>query len=526
METKFEHRKDEVTEGLEPVNAGTSNSRRRFVSGITSASVGLTILPSFVLGGGKYIAPSDKVNIAYIGLGTQGLRELPELLKHPDVQVTAVCDPQKSALGYFDWSPNGLLSEMRKTIGDPNWVTGGDNTIPGGRDNGKAIVDGYYSHSKQISNYKGCKAYADFRELFEKEKGIDAIKVMTPDHLHGVITMSALKRGIAVTMHKPLSNRLHEGRKVIDMALKSDVVTHLIPWDANGSMEQIMLWINSGAIGQLKEIHNWSRRPVWPHYAKIPTDQPKLPDGFDWDLWLGPEAERAYHPHYTNMVFRGWYDFGGGSMADMGHYSLWTVFEALQLASPTIIEPNLSHVCDIKNGATAFTIENDYSFPYASSVRFKYPAKGNRKAVDLIWYDGGMKPPVPEEFYKKDKEFPDEGMMFVGDKGIIMSSEFKVNAPFILSGDIKLAEAVSAAAGAVKQGGVVRFVEGVKNNRQIAGSFQQAWPITEAVNLYAVALRARKTLKYDAENLKIMNDINANKYLSREYRKGWKLEDI
>jgi hypothetical protein len=117
-------------------------------------------------------------------------------------------------------------------------------------------------------------------------------------------------------------------------------------------------------------------------------------------------------------------------------------------------------------------------------------------------------------------------MMFVGDKGIIMTSGFGVNNPFILSGDIKLAEAVSAAAGAVKHGGVERFVEGVKNNKQIAGSFRQAWPITEAINLYAVALRARKTLKYDADNLKITNDLDANKYLDRGYRKGWNLEVI
>jgi len=526
MKTKKGNRKCETTAKLNVGNSENTMVRRQFVTEVTLAAAGLTILPSFVLGGRKYIAPSDKINMAYIGLGTQGLRELPDLLKLSDVRITAVCDPQKNALGYFDWSPNGLLNEMRKTIGDPGWVTGGDNTIPGGRDNGKAIVDGYYAHSKQISNDKGCNAYADFRELFEKEKGIDAIKVMTPDHLHGVITMSALKRGIAVTMHKPLSNRLLEGRKVIDMAMKTDVVTHLIPWDSNGSMDQIMLWIKSGAIGQLKEVHNWSRRPVWPHYAQIPTDQPKLPAGFDWDLWLGPEAERAYHPHYTNMVFRGWYDFGGGSMADMGHYSLWTVFEALQLEKPTIIEPNLSHVCGTKNNGAAYTIENDFSFPYASTVRFKYPAKGNRKAVDLIWYDGGMKPPVPGEFYKNEKEFPDEGMMFVGDKGIIMTSGFKVEDPFILSGDIKLAEAVSAAAGAGKQGGIERFIEGVKSNKQIVGSFRQAWPITEAVNLYATALRARKTLKYDADNLNITNDLNANKYLSREYRKGWKLEDI
>jgi hypothetical protein len=288
-------------------------------------------------------------------------------------------------------------------------------------------------------------------------------------------------------------------------------------------MDQIMAWINSGAIGELQEVHNWSFRPVWPQYAKIPEDTPKVPEGFDWDLWLGPEAYRPYHPHYTNMVFRGWYDFGGGSMADMGHYSLWTVFEALKLEKPTIIEPNLNHVCDLNPDGSAYKIHNDYSFPFACSVRFKYPAIEGRPAVDLVWYDGGMKPPVPQEFYDKGIEFPSEGMMFKGDKGIIMTSGFLVTEPYLLSGEIKETEEVTAAAGAVKIPGVERFINGVKSGKQIAGSFRQAWPITEAVNLYAAALRANKTLFYDGDEMKITNDDLANTYLDREYRKGWEI---
>ena len=289
---------------------------------------------------------------------------------------------------------------------------------------------------------------------------------------------------------------------------------------------RLMAWIEAGTIGELKEIHNWSFRPVWPQYSQIPADKPKLPDGFNWVLWLGPEAERPYHPNYTNMVFRGWYDFGGGSMADMGHYSLWTVFEAIQLEKPKIIEPNLNHVCEIWNNLSAYKIENDFSFPYASSVRFKYPAKGKRGEVDLIWYDGGMRPPVPDEFYEKGIDFPAEGMMFAGDKGVIMTSGFLLRDPYVLSGDMKLSKEVSVTGETNKKKGIERFIEGVKNKQQIEGNFRQAWNITEAVNLYAVALRSRKTLRYDADNFHIMNDSNLNKYLDREYREGWKLEDM
>lgn len=500
--------------------------RRKFIGGISAATLGLTVVPASVLGGPLYIAPSDRINVGYIGLGTQGLRQLPSLADIPEVRITAVCDPQRKAIDYLDWGPTGLRDRMRNFIGDPNWETGGNNTIPGGLDNGKELVERYYANKRPKEKYKGCKAYTDFRELFEKEKDLDAVQVMATDHVHGVIAAAALKRGISVTMHKPVANRLIEGKKVIDLAHKTEATTHLMAWDSNGNMDQIMAWINGGAIGELLEIHNWSHRPVWPQYAQIPAEKPKLPEGFDWDLWLGPEANRPYHPHYTNMVFRGWYDFGGGSMADMGHYSLWTVFNALKLESPTIIEPNFSKVCDLNPDGSAFKIYNDFAYPFASTVRFKYPAIPDRPPVDLVWYDGGMRPPTPQEFYDKGIEFPSEGMMFKGDKGAIMTSGFLVKEPYLLSGDAKAVEEVSAAAGNKRQPGVSRFIEGLKSGKQIAGSFREAWGITEAVNLYGAALRANKTIHYDASQMKITNDDSANKYLDREYRTGWSLEDM
>lgn len=499
-------------------------NRRKFIGGLSSAALALTIVPRHVLGGSGFIAPSDKITLAYIGTGTQGLRELLPLLKIPELQIIAVCDPQKEAIGYFDWSKNGLRNEIRETLQNPEWNPGGDNTIPGGLNNGQEIVDIYYSKFRNGEITGSCRAYTDFRELFEKEKGLDAVKVMTPDHLHGLIAIAAMKRGISVTTHKPISNRLEEGFRVIEQAKTSKVTTHLIAWDSNGSMEQVMNWINQGAIGSLKEVHNWSNRPVWPQYPTLPTEQPQIPKGMDWDLWLGPEAERTYHPCYTNMVFRGWYDFGGGSMADMGHYSLWTVFKALELENPTIIEPTYSHVCGFRD-STAFQVQNDFSFPFASSVRFKYPAKGTRPAVDLIWYDGGMKPPVPDELYEDNKELPAEGMMFVGDKGKILAG-FHVDDPRLIP------EKRMSTMPAVKElkkekiSGFQQFIDAIKSGKQCPGNFRDAWTLTEAVNLYAIALRAGKILKYDANKRTITNFPDANKYLSREYRNGWSPESI
>ena len=498
--------------------------RRKFISGISSATLALTIVPRHVLGGSGFIAPSDKITLAYIGTGTQGLRELLPLLEIPELQIIAVCDPQKEAIGYFDWSKNGLRNEIRTTLQNQEWNPGGDNTIPGGLNNGKEIVDTYYSKFRNGYKSGSCRAYADFRELFEKEKGLDAVKVMTPDHLHGLIAMAAMKRGISVTTHKPISNRLEEGFRVIEQAKTSKVTTHLIAWDSNGSMEQVMNWINQGEIGTLKEVHNWSNRPVWPQYPMLPTEQPSVPKGMDWDLWLGPETERPYHPCYTNMVFRGWYDFGGGSMADMGHYSLWTVFKALELENPTIIEPNYSHVCGLRD-STAFQVKNDFSFPFASSVRFKYPAKGTRPAIDLVWYDGGMKPPVPDELYEENRELPAEGMMFVGDKGKILAG-FHVENPRLIPEKRMNTMPASEEIKKEKISGFQQFIDAIKAGEQCPGNFRDAWTLTEAVNLYAVALRSGKILKYDAAKHTITNFSDANKYLNREYRKGWAPETI
>jgi hypothetical protein len=330
-------------------------------------------------------------------------------------------------------------------------------------------------------------------------------------------------------VHKPISNRLAEGKSVIELARNNPkVITHLIPWDSNGSMDQVMDWINAGAIGKLTEVHNWTNRPVWPQYPELPTDKPPVPKGFDWDLWLGPETERPYHPNYTHMVFRGWYDFGGGSMADMGHYSLWTVFNALQLTSPTVVEPHRSHFCDF-NGSVPFRVNNDFSFPMASTVRFRYPANGNRGQVDLFWYDGGMRPAIPEELANDGKELPAEGMMFVGDSGRILAG-FNVQNPQIISGK-KMDKSAKVNTGNDDQVQLTTkalplFVQACKTGKQYPGNFGEAEYITEAVNLYAAALRANKLLKYDAASLKITNVPEANKYLSRDYRKGWELNSI
>jgi hypothetical protein len=505
-----------------------SQNRRRFL-GTAAATAAFTIVPRHVLGGPGYVAPSDKITLAHIGMGTEGLREIVNLLAIPEIQIVAVCDPNKDAVGYRDWSADGILRSLRNAIGKPDWRAGSEGTIPGGRDCGKDLVDSYYANQRAADKFAGCTAYADFRELLDKEKDVNAVKIMTPDHLHATIAIAAMKKGKHVIVHKPISNRLKEARLTIDTARATGVSTHFMPWDANGSMERVMAWVKDGSIGTLREVHNWTNRPVWPQYATLPKETPPVPAGFDWDLWLGPEADRPYSPNYTHMVFRGWYDFGGGSMADMGHYSLWTVFNALELSGPTSIEPMLSHECEFRGNVSA-TVANDFSFPTASAVRFRYPARGERPAIDLVWYEGGMHPPTPEELEEDHKELPAEGMMFVGDKGKILAG-FHVDNPRLIP-ERRMSGYPTPEAPRRQQRqpgetspGIRQWIAACKgDSKQSPGSFLNAWPISEAVNLYAVALRTRRRLLYDAAGMKITNLPEANKYLSRQYRKGWELE--
>ena len=489
-------------------------SRRKFISTAATASIGFTILPRHVLGGPGFIAPSDKINIAYIGCGTQGLREMCELLGNPAIKITSVCDPNKLSTDYIDWSPNGIRDGIRKTLKDANW--GADyKGIPGGRDIGKELVEKYYSNQSD-KTYKGCSAYTDFRDLLEKEKDFDAVKVMTPDHLHAYISIAAMKKGKHVVIHKPIANRMHEARLTIETAKKTGVSTHLLAWSKRSGNERVKQWINEGRIGKLLEIHNWSNRPVWPQWPSKPTETPPIPAGFNWDLWLGPVPDRPYHPNYTHNVFRGWYDFGGGSIADMGHYSLWPMFLTLGInTAPYSAEAFGTTTRTIENNVSR-AVNNDVAFPYSCIVRFKFPKQEQIPAFDLYWYDGGMKPNTPDEM--GNESLPAEGMMFVGEKGKILAG-FRTENPKLLPLDKNDTSPYKEEI----IHGENAWIEAFKKNTKSPGSFLNAGAVTETILLGAVALRAKKKIEYDSATMKISNLPEANKYLYREYRQGWEM---
>ncbi|MBL7139833.1 MAG: Gfo/Idh/MocA family oxidoreductase [Planctomycetes bacterium] len=491
-------------------------SRRTFVGSAAAAGV-MTVLPRHVLGGAGYVAPSGKVTVAHIGMGTQGLRELGALLAEPEVQVVAVCDPNTDTSDYVEWSKGSVRRTIRELLGDASWRAG-DDGCPGGREVGREVVDTWYANHRKNDGFRACAAYADFRELLTREKDVDAVKIMTPDHLHATIAIAAMTKGKHVVMHKPLANRLAEGRRVIDTARQTKVGTHLLAYGSGTANGQIARRVKEGVIGPLREIHNWSNRPVWPQYTQVPTDTPPVPKGFDWTLWLGPAVDRPYHPHYTHTVFRGWYDFGGGSMADMGIYSLWPVFTALALDAPVSAEAWGSHTCAIVDGVSR-PVQNDAAYPAACAIRFRFGARSDMPALDLFWYDGGMKPRLPAEVEAQNVAMSREGILFVGDEGTIMAGFHGQNPRLFTKGKSEPLSLEGTDDGDAKRNAWLAAYKGEAS----PGSFPNAASITDAVNLGTVALQAGKRVDFDSTTMRITNAASANAYLRRAYRPGWEL---
>ena len=509
-------------------------NRRTFLTGAAATAATFTIVPRRVLGGTGYVAPSDQITLGCIGFGTQAIREIGGVLASPDVRVVAICDVEKDGVHYLEWGRNQIRDGVRRLLETPTWREGIDY-VPGGRDVGKEIVDAYYAKELGSGSSGGCTTYVDFRELLEKEKDLTAVKVMTPDHTHAAISIAALKRGLNVIVHKPIANRVLEARAVIEAARSAKRATHFLPASEGANQRQAIEMIGNGAIGTLREIHNWSMRPMWPQFATLPAGTPAVPAGFDWTLWLGPSTDRPYHPDYTHTNFRGWYEFGGGAIADMGHYSLWPIFQLLQLDAPVSVESTPTHVCTVSDQICQ-RIRNDYSFPTACTVRMRFASKGSRPPLDIFWYDGGIKPPVPEELMADDLELDEEGMLFVGDSGKILGGFRAENPRLIPSGKMRayrtahnVPEPADGAPRAERErrGPSARdaaWIAAFKGGSASYGDFLLAGPISEALNLAAISLRlGGRRLLWDAAAARITNVPEANAFLTREYRAGWQL---
>ncbi len=490
--------------------------RRNFLS-TTAAAAGITIIPRHVLGGIGYIAPSDKLNVACIGTGTQGTRVMLELLKLPDLQVVSVADPVKEDTRYQNWGENELRDGIREAINEPKWGEG----IKGcraGREPAREIVDTWYGKQKGMT-FKACTSYEDFRELLEKETGIDGVIVCPPDHQHAYVSLKSMAKGKHVFCQKPMTNAVYEARLMADASKKTRLATQVATGNASSPDVDLlceMIW--SGAIGPVREVYNWSNRPVWQSgYTALPPED-KLPKGFNWDLWLGRAAERPFSYGYAHTVFRSWYDFGTGALGDMGCYSFAAIYRALKLGDVSTVEASGNTAVTVLNGNPA---PLPYvSHPHAMNAHFSFPARAGMPPVELYWSDGGIKPPRPKEL-EEGADLDGDGLLFVGDYGKILC-EFHGGSPKLIPASrqkdfVKPPEMIERSKGHYED-----WIAACRGGKPARCPFESAAPITEALNLGIIAMRTGKKLTWDPVNMKTNNE-EANKLLKPSYRAGWEI---
>jgi len=497
-------------------------NRREFLGGLAAASA-FTIVPRRVLGGRGYRAPSDMILLAQIGCGTQAQRQVNAgMVRHPDLQFVAVVDPNRDSSNYVDWSPGGNRSTIRRFLEEPAWGQG-DTGIRAGRDVAKEIMEIYYRKQQRPS--AGIRAYEDYREMLEKERDIQGIVNITPDHQHASVNIAALRKGKAVIAHKPVAHVVSELRRTLETAREKSAITHLLAYSNSPDRHTLAAWINAGVIGHVREVHNWTNRPFWPQgWQEYHASGPAVPAGFNWELWQGPEPDRPYHPDYTFTLYRGWYAYGAGCLGDMGFYSLWQPYRILKLGIPEFVEarPNNDAYVEPNHVSTGGRV-SQVGFPKASTVRWRHPATSDRPAVDTFWYDGGMKPQTPEELYADNQDLADEGMLFVGDKGKILC-DFRATRPRLIPESRQRAfEGTIAAPEFDPATAEEEWVGAIKNHKPSRGSFEDVAPLGEAVTLANIALRVPyKRLLWDAQNMAFTNSPEANKLVRRDrVRPGW-----
>ena len=502
--------------------ASESKMNRRTFLETSSAAMAATIVPRYVLGGPNYVAPSDKVNIGYIGTGTQGIRVLMDVLRKENTHVAAICDVNEDSQDYIEWFKDELKLKMRQFLDEPKWGEG-DEGCRAGRKVGQELVETYYAKQRKKEKYQGCNAYADFRELLEQEKDLDGVCILTPEHTHAAIAIAAMRKGKHVITHKPVSNVLAEVRMCEAVAAETKVATHMFCSADVHTTPLLCEWIWSGAIGQVREVHNWSIRPFWPQgMASFPTETPPIPEGFDWDLWLGPAAYRPYHPAYTHAAFRGWYDFGTGALGDMGHYSNYQIFKILKLGAPSSVEASRSVYWTFENGLWGKE-ENHVSFPRASMIHWEFPEREDMAPVTLHWYDGGLRPQLRRELAIEDREMPAEGTLFVGDKGTILAG-FMGGSPRIIP-EAKMKQFDRPPQTLPRPiDELDQWTRACQGGEPADARFEVTGPISEMVCLGNIALRVDGKLKWDAEKMQFSNSEAGNKLLRREYREGWELQ--
>lgn len=436
-------------------------SRREFMGG-AAAAMAFTVIPSHIFAQ----PPSEKLNVASIGAGGMGAGNT-SACAAAGANIVALCD--------VDW------------------------------EKGK----------EGFSQFPEAKKYKDFRKMLDNEKNIDAVIVATPDHFHTVAAMAAMRRGKHVYVQKPLTRLVSEARALTEAARKCKVVTQMGNQGHSGNgVRDICEWIWDGAIGEIREVHAWTNRPIWPQGIDRPKEVHEIPKTLDWDLWIGPAPMRPYNKCYAPFAWRGWWDFGGGALADMACHVLDPVFWALKLKYPTSVEADCTAV-------------NNETFPLASTVHYEFPAREGMPAVKVHWYDGGRLPEKPEALGDMKIGQAASNVLFIGSKGVLRCGEYGDDPHLFPLSLMKEYKRPPQTLARIKTSHEGNWLEACKTGGKATSNFDYAGPLTEMVTMGNLAIRpenVRKKLEWDGEKMRVTNDEKANEYVQMHYREGWSLE--
>jgi predicted dehydrogenase len=477
----------------EQENKNTSN-RRDFIKTTAIAAAAFMIVPRHVLGGPGYLAPSDRLLVAGIGVGGKGQSDLSMFYKSGKADIAFLCD----------------VDDRRA--------------------------------ANSVKAFPKAKYYKDWREMLDKEhKNFDAVSVSTPDHNHAIQALAAMQLGKHVYVQKPLTHDIYEARILTAAAKKYKVVTQMGNQGAsNDGPRQMKEWYEAGLIGDVHTVYAWTDRPVWPQGIPRPTKKAEIPAELDWNLWLGTAPEKDYIDKLVPFNWRGWWDYGTGALGDMGCHLIEAPFSVLNLKYAKEVQASVGsvYVDEFKRGYFP------ESCPPSSHVTLKFPKTDKTMGdVTLHWMDGGIQPERPEEL-EANETFGDggNGTLFIGTKGKMMSETYSANPkllPLSKNKDIKVAPKYTrvpdGANGHYKQW-VEAAIAGY-GKQEVSSPFEIAGPLTEALLMANLAIRSfdiQKTVNgkttypgrytkmlWDNDNMKVTNFDEANQFVKREYRKGW-----
>jgi predicted dehydrogenase len=522
----------------EPKNKDSANdknelSRRSFIGKAAAAGAVVTIVPRHVLGRG-FTPPSDLFNVACVGVGGMGRSNLINLASQ---NVVALCDVD---WGYTDKNLSRLdtdAANLQQHIDHPDAAPAGAKPAPQ-QDPAKAKARlANILHLKNDLIPKA-KRYSDYRKMLE-QKDIDGVVIATPDHMHAAIALACMDLNKHVYVQKPLTWSVSEARQLSKRAseLKGRVATQM--GNQGHSLDEARTaveYVWAGAIGEVREIHVWTDRPVgfWPQGVPRPKasvepldtlkwDGPgvdarlaaamaagnyPIADTLSWDLFLGVGPNVPYHPVYHPFNWRGWTDWGCGAIGDMGAHLFDVSMWSLNLGFPTSIE-------------TVSTPFNHASYPCSTLTFYEFPARGSAPPVKLTWYDGGLMPRKPEEL--GDEELIKEGgAILVGSKGKLMHSTYGAK-PRLLPNSLheSFGKPTQKLPRIPDEQHELNWVDAAKNKTEACCPFEYAAKMTEVMLLGVVSLHTGKKILYDSANMRVTNVPQANQYFSREYRKGW-----